>query len=178
MTVHQFGQADATRGQQAASLNLYNAYRAKKGLCQLHDSVMREFEADNLQRSMYAYCAFLSSTPIPAYPRPETPFEPRNPENPRYMVVSTLKKYVGQAKEHIRRLHKEHPDFANLRKNEHPPWFTVLMSKFEDAVVRYHMRLKGQEDVIFGDKNVQPLYRNNFLSAGNSVGNSVGPSVW
>lgn len=157
------GQAAATDGQKKSAVKLCNAFRLRKALCPIDDSTFEEFEEDNLENFFLGFCRFLSSTPIPTY-ADDTGLRPRNPNNTRLIMVSSLKKYIGQVKEKIKELHPTHPDFGTA--NGDPSWFTSMMTAFVTECTRFHLKLKGNDDVVFGDTCVQPLYRNNFMAPG------------
>jgi hypothetical protein len=152
------GSASATVGLSIAALNLCNGYRKKKNLCPISEAVYAEFEADNLENFFLGFTCFCASTPIPTHA--DEDLMPKKAENKRCVMVSTLKKYIGQAKEELRRKFPEHPDFTGLKSNDDPSWYTGMLAAFERECNRFHMKIKGNEDIVFGDTTTHPIYRN------------------
>ena len=88
---------------------------------------------------------------------------PRNIDNKKCLLASTLEKYIGQIKEEFRRRFPEHPDFSSLSNPEKddPVWFARMMVQFVNKCDRNHIQFKGNDDIEFGDTKTQPLYRDN-----------------
>ena len=145
-----YGKAESTINLNDCGNWFCNAYRNKRGLCTLQDSTPEEFEADNLESFFYDLCYFASSTPIPLGFNND--FEPKNPEQKRLVMHTTLAKYIGQGMVTIRHYHPQHADFEGLKSDEYPVWYTSLLGQFKPACINYHLKLQHQhhEEVTVG----------------------------
>ena len=71
-----------------------------------------------------------------------------------------LSKYIGKVISQIRRKFPQHPDFADLRADEVPQWWTKLRPLFETECIRFHFLLLGS-DFTFGETATRSLYQDN-----------------
>ncbi len=73
-------------------------------------------------------------------------------------ITSNLLDYIGQHLNYIREsVYPDHRDFANIKKGEHPLWYTAFRSNFRSACNRFQLRNTGDE--LFEGYDTQPLYR-------------------
>ena len=159
---HTYGKAASTIKGNDLGTRYCNAYRKTRGLCTLEESTFEEFEEDNLETFFYDFCRFSSSTPIPIHF--DENLQRKNDTQKRLCKTVTFKKYIGQARETIRRIHPQHPDFAGLKPREATIWYTGLIAQFERACIAYHLSIGGTEDYEFGETKIQPLLMDNKLS--------------
>lgn len=165
------GQAQATANNRAAGIKLFNIYREERHLVPFEQMLYTEIEGDNLNNLFLSIAQTLSSRPIPY--NATSNFMPRNPENKRCLMASTLTKYIGQIKEAIREKFPQHPNFSD----GDPDWYAGLIAAFERDCNRLHLKIKGNEDVVFGDQNCHPLYRGAEASS-KTVGDVAEEFMW
>ena len=156
------GQAASTFHLTQAAKAICNAYRMQKELSKIEDSTREEFEADNLRNFFVGFIWFLARTPIPQFLNEAALPEllPRNITNKKYLMCSTLEKYLGQVKELMRRKFPDHDEFQGLRVGEDPPWWSSLLAGFTRECTRFHLTL-NEDDVVFGDTHTRAIYRTN-----------------
>ena len=75
-------------------------------------------------------------------------------------MSTTISKYIGKVISQIRRKFPQHPDFADLRADEVPQWWTKLRPLFETECIRFHFLLLGS-DFTFGETATRSLYQDN-----------------
>ena len=155
-----FGHAESSLAVRSAALRLCNAYRRNKQQCALEESVITEFENDYLESFFVNFCIFCATTPIPCGFTAD--LKPDQPSNKRCIKVTTLTKYIGQVKEYLRCRFPLHPDFPKGGSGkEDPTWYKPMMDEFVRLATRFYLKMKGNEDIVFGDTRCQPIYREN-----------------
>jgi len=143
-----------------------------RNLVPVHQMQYAEIEADNLQNLFLIIAHEFSTRPIPA--NADENLMPRNPNNKRCCMATTLTKYIGQLKVYLMEKFPQHPDFA---QGQDPSWYKNLINQFERDCNRFHMNIKGNEDIVFGDTTVNPLYRGREKTI-NSLGTSADETMW
>ena len=166
-TSRELGQAESTAAADKAAKRLYEIYRERKGKVPFDRMHPIEIQYDCLETEMFNYQVWLSSTAIPKnfdnnlQPPKQKGKTNEDDEAPiKIIQASTLAKYVGKTILSIRRKFPEHPDFANLKENEVPDWWTRSRPKFEKECIDFHWRIAGSE-FTFGETKIQPLYSDN-----------------
>ena len=134
------GQAPSTAVADAAALKLYDVYRGRKEKSLFSDMLFAEVVSDNLEGEIFNYSSWCSSTPIPAFFDENLQPQPRSGRNHqdgpvRHLMSTTLSKYIGKVISQIRRKFPQHPDFADLRADEVPQWWTKLRPLFETECI-------------------------------------------
>jgi len=155
----QLGQATSTAGADESALRLYQIYRQRKGKTPFGEMRFVEIEADNLENEVFNYAIWCSSTPIPRFF--DDNLQPRRASDGpvKLLLKTTLSKYIGKIIVLIRRKFPTHPDFAGLKPQEVPEWWTQLRPQFEKECDRFLLNI-GSE-FTFGEMTVRPLYSDN-----------------
>lgn len=149
----QLGRAESTVASTASALKVAKAYR--RGNCLPEIMSENEIMNDKLEAYMREFCRFLSSRPIPKYGFNDD-FTPLTEDNKKILMPNVLSQYIGQHLLQIRSQFPDHPDFANLKSDEHPSWWTNLRAQFLKECERYHFNLGT--DYEYGLKSIKPLY--------------------
>lgn len=166
------GRADATAQLRGSALNCVNAVRKIRNLPPVHQIQYAEIESDNLLNLFLIIAEEFSTRPIPA--NADENLMPRNKSNKKCCMATTLSKYIGQLKSYLMEKFPHHPDFAN---KQDPSWYKNLINQFERDCNRFHMNIKGNEDIVFGDTTVNPLYRGRDKAI-NSLGTEADETMW
>ena len=176
MACRSLGAAESSSGNRASAINVYNAFRRKKNLVPVEEATLSEFEGDNLEKAFVDFGYFAANTPIPTYA--DENLMPTNPNNKRCVVVTTLKKYVGQVKEYLRYKLRHHPDLplpSGRQKPQDPAWWTGFLAGFEKEATRFQLKMAGNEEIEFGIQSTLPLYRRKFGKSSCTDYNEGGP---
>lgn len=150
------GVATSTMGLRQAASNLHDGYRKKKCLLPFGQSSSAEFEEDNCKAYFLEMIDYLGNNPVPQNCNED--LLPKNPNNKKCISPKTMEKYIGQIKEQFKRRYPNHPEF----RGRDPDWWKQLMKSFMKAAERMRLRLQGNDDIVFGEQDAQPLYRCNF----------------
>jgi hypothetical protein len=117
-----------------------------------------EVDGDNLQEYILTAGHYFANRAVARYFNEN--LEPSNPENLHCLVPGTLAGYMGKHLLYIRtEIAPNHPDFANLKDDEYPAWYTSFRTEFENACNRFQINHQGDE--IFSGHDITPLYRQN-----------------
>lgn len=158
------GQSESTAGANRAAVRLYDAYRVRRGKLLFAQMRMVEIEQDNLETELFHYQVWLASTPIPCYF--DDDLNPRRSQNAdedapvKVLNATTLAKYVGKVINEIRHKFPTHPDFAGLKPEEVPSWWTRDRKSFEQECSDNQRRMAGSEYFV-GQMETRPLYSDN-----------------
>eukprot|EP00804_Cyclotella_cryptica_P012195 CCRYP_009881-RA/>CCRYP_009881-RA protein AED:0.04 eAED:0.01 QI:0/0/0/1/1/1/2/0/500 len=138
-----------------AASRLATGYRK---LRQLPTVITREeLEGENLEE--YIVCGLGAYCTNNAIPRNFDEYlNSTNEDDNHCCMTTTLLNYIGQHLNYIRvTVYPDHPDFKNLKKDEHPPWYTAFRADFTSACNKFQLLSTG--DHLFEGHDTQPLYR-------------------
>lgn len=125
-----------------------------------------EIEQDNFETEMFNYQNWISSSLIPCFFDDDLqPPRKRNQEEDaptRILNASTLGKYVGKVINLIRHKFPHHPDYAGLKSDEVPAWWSRDRKSFETECSDSHRRMAGSEYFV-GQMETRPLYSDNIF---------------
>lgn len=160
------GQAESTAKADNSALRLYDIYRKRRGKVPFAQMQYIEIEQDNFETEMFNYQNWISSSLIPCFFDDDLqPPRKRNQEEDaptRILNASTLGKYVGKVINLIRHKFPHHPDYAGLKSDEVPAWWSRDRKSFETECSDSHRRMAGSEYFV-GQMETRPLYSDNIF---------------
>lgn len=156
------GEMPSTFRGDLSAYNLWIAYRTARDV-PVHTS-KQELSGDNAEDLILDLCRFASTRAIPIN-FDENLQRPANSKSNRFVVPTTLAKYVGKIIKYFREVDPDHPDWKDLPPNKQdavPEWWSTLRPVFIKEVQTYQFLFQG--DAVFGLEDIRPLYADLGLS--------------
>jgi len=150
-----FGRSQSTVESKSTSNDLHNVWRVDfEGLKPFEESYFEEFEDEKLEDYHDRLLTWMSTTPLPTYCKKGT-ILPTNPNNKNCKTTQTLLGYYGNIHTDIKARFPKHPDF----QAGDPTWYPEKRAKFQRECDRFQLHLKNTENLVFGQTQSHPLYR-------------------
>lgn len=156
------GEMPSTFRGDLSAYNLWIAYRTSRGVPVATSK--QELSGDNAEDLILDLCRFASTRAIPIN-FDENLERPANSKSNRFVVPTTLAKYVGKIIKYFREVDPDHPDWKDLPPNKQdavPEWWSTLRPVFIKEVQTYQFLFQG--DAVFGLEDIRPLYADLGLS--------------